>query len=128
MADYYSLRLAHDDDRECLQDLAEVFTELILEDQDCFATEEGYEALLKLLPVPDVVDALRTKWSADPTRASSEKWTDLKAQIKKSSEKVGIPHLILNDVDLALGYIDGSTRRYHSPVHLSSPRCRGLKT
>ncbi|KAK0486298.1 hypothetical protein IW261DRAFT_1549142 [Armillaria novae-zelandiae] len=73
--------------QECLQDLAVVFTDLILEDQDCFATEEGYEALLKLIPVPDVVDTLRTKWSADPTRASSDKWSDLKAQIKRSPEK-----------------------------------------
>ncbi|KAK0459156.1 prim-pol domain-containing protein [Desarmillaria tabescens] len=89
--------------QECLQDLAEVFTDLILQDQDCFATEEGYEALLKLLPVPDVVDALRTKWSADPTRSSSEKWTDLKAQIKKSSEKATLT-AALEDIILQYTY------------------------
>jgi len=68
--------------RSALDHLAIIFSDLILSDQDCFATEEGYESLLHLIPDTRVVDALRTKWSAS-SRSSEEKWMDLKTQVKK---------------------------------------------
>lgn len=38
---------------EALDRLTERFTDLILEDQDCFKTKEGWEKLLKLLPTDE---------------------------------------------------------------------------
>lgn len=71
-----------------LDHLAVVFTELVLYDQDCFASQAGYQALLKLIPDSRVVDALETKWTAAPS-ASHEKWDDFKKQIK--TYKKGTP-------------------------------------
>jgi DNA primase small subunit len=61
--------------------LAVVFSELILYDQDCFASEKGFEALLKLIPDSRVADALETQWRASPS-SSQEKWKDFKTEIK----------------------------------------------
>lgn len=81
--------------RAALEHLAGIFGELILADQDCFGSEEGYEALLQLLPDAKVVGNLRSKWSADPSRSSVDKWSDLKTQIKKcekgSAQRVRSP-------------------------------------
>lgn len=63
------------------------FSEIILEEQDCFGSERGYEKLLDFLPDSKTVDVLRSKWSADPSRDSSSKWSDLKAQIRTTYEK-----------------------------------------
>ncbi|KAF7375957.1 DNA primase [Mycena sanguinolenta] len=65
-----------------LDHLAMVFTELILQDQDCFASEEGAEAFLKLIPDSRVVDSLRTQWESSSS-SSEEKWKDLKTEIKR---------------------------------------------
>lgn len=78
--------------RAALDHLANEFTPLILTDQNCFASQEGYEALLQLIPDRAVVEILRKKWSSDPDRPSEDKWSDLKAEIKKydkgSSQRV----------------------------------------
>ncbi|KAJ7690633.1 prim-pol domain-containing protein [Mycena rosella] len=71
-----------------LDHLAVVFSELILDDQDCFASEAGYQALLNLIPDSRVVDTLQSKWSGTSS-SSQEKWKDLKTQIK--SYKKGTP-------------------------------------
>ncbi|KAF8917907.1 DNA primase catalytic subunit [Mucidula mucida] len=44
-----------------IKELADIFSDLILADQDCFASEEGYEALLQLIPDASIVHTLRTK-------------------------------------------------------------------
>lgn len=77
------------------------FTELILADQNCFASEDGYEAFLQQIPDTRVVETLRTKWSEDPSRSSEDKWADFKSQISKygasSPQRVGdffqVPYL-----------------------------------
>lgn len=66
--------------------LADTFVELILDDQDCFASTQGYEALLQLIPEKWVVEALRSQWDSDPTRSSPDKWKDFKTQIKKTDK------------------------------------------
>jgi DNA primase small subunit len=63
-----------------------------LADQDCFASQEGWEALLQLIPEP-TADILRKKWSAVSERSSDDKWADIKNEVKKfdkgSSQRVG---------------------------------------
>ncbi|KAJ7072533.1 hypothetical protein C8F01DRAFT_1361866 [Mycena amicta] len=67
--------------RPALDHLAVVFTELILLDQDCFSSEKGYEAFLRLIPDARVVEALKKSWS-EQSSSSDEKWKDFKTQIK----------------------------------------------
>ncbi|EEB98752.1 hypothetical protein MPER_01689, partial [Moniliophthora perniciosa FA553] len=66
-----------------LEELADLFGDLILRDQDCFGSESSYEALLQLIPDSKVVQNLREIWSNDPQKSSEEKWNDFKSQIKK---------------------------------------------
>jgi DNA primase small subunit len=66
-----------------LNPLATLFSSLILTDQNCFGSEDGYEALLQLIPDRSVVDNLRKKWEADPDRHSADKWGDLKSEVKR---------------------------------------------
>jgi DNA primase small subunit len=72
--------------------LSDVFSDLILVDQECFASEEGWEELLHLIPDRSVVDALRKKWQREPERSSYDKWDDVKKHAKsyesKSAERV----------------------------------------
>ena len=63
-----------------LEPLAEVFTDLILEDQDCFRTEEQAETLLKLLPDKGLVETLREQWG-DKEMASASRWAEMKDAI-----------------------------------------------
>ncbi|KIM45108.1 hypothetical protein M413DRAFT_330670 [Hebeloma cylindrosporum] len=60
-----------------LNHLRTVFGELILSSQNCFGSQEGYGELLKAIPDSRIVETLRTKWEANPSRTSEEKWTDL---------------------------------------------------
>ena len=50
---------------------------MILRNQKCFDTEEGYEELLKAVSDTRLVETLRTKWEANPSRSSEDKWSDL---------------------------------------------------
>jgi DNA primase small subunit len=65
-----------------LNQLAEDFTGLILEDQDCFGTDTGCETLLSLIPDEKVTTELSKKWKRDSMLPSTEKWDDFKKQIK----------------------------------------------
>ncbi|KAI0718712.1 hypothetical protein C8T65DRAFT_761804, partial [Cerioporus squamosus] len=47
--------------------LQPAFHDLILEDQNCFASEEGWRALLHLIPDNDIVKSLQDKWEEDRT-------------------------------------------------------------
>lgn len=66
-----------------LEHLNEIFPELILADQDCFASKDGYDGFLRLIPDARIVETLRSEWDDDPDRSSDEKWSDFKSQIKK---------------------------------------------
>lgn len=65
-----------------------VFEPLVLDDQECFASQEGWETLLQLIPDRPIVDTLRAKWSQDPQRPSTQKWSDLKGLINKRADQV----------------------------------------
>ena len=51
----------------------------VLEEQDPFASQAGYERLLQLLPDKVLNEALRKKWESSPGRSSSKKWADIDA-------------------------------------------------
>jgi len=70
-----------------LEPLKHLFNDLILEDQDCFAHEEGWETLLQLIPDSDVVERLRAKWEGKSGLSSEVKWDDLKIQARAEQGK-----------------------------------------
>ncbi len=70
--------------RAALDYLRTIFGALVLSNQDCFRSTEGYEELLKAIPDSRVVDTMRTKWAASPSRSSEDKWNDLLKQAQKS--------------------------------------------
>lgn len=66
------------------------FNKVILEDQDCFRHEIGWEALLRLLPTSDdkflaMSQKLETKWRREDS-SSKEKW---QALVNAANEAVG---------------------------------------
>ena len=73
------------DRRRSLDLLKGHFQTDILEDQDPWATPERAEHLLSLLPDKGLVDALRKKWAAAPTRSSASKWADIDAVAKSGA-------------------------------------------
>ncbi|KAI9685697.1 MAG: hypothetical protein M1822_004257 [Bathelium mastoideum] len=62
--------------------LKEHFQGDILSAQDPWADPEAASHLLKLLPFPDLVSALRKKWDSAPDRSSDSKWSDIDAIAK----------------------------------------------
>ncbi|CDO71109.1 hypothetical protein BN946_scf184844.g113 [Trametes cinnabarina] len=67
--------------------LEPVFHDLILADQNCFASEEGWDALLHLIPDKDIVQNLREQWAESPGRSSEDKWQDLEDEIAEKPSK-----------------------------------------
>lgn len=68
--------------RMALETLRVVFSDLILNDQDCFASREGWEALLQLIPDKEIASALEDIWSSNPSKNSGDKWADLRRQVR----------------------------------------------
>ncbi|KAF8170251.1 hypothetical protein K438DRAFT_1854285 [Mycena galopus ATCC 62051] len=114
-----------------LDHLAVVFTELILQDQDCFASEKGYEAFLKLIPDSRVVDALQTEWQSSSS-SSEEKWRDLKTEIKRcpkgSSQRAALT-AAMEDIILQYTYprLDENVSKKRNHL-LKAPFCVHPKT
>ena len=71
--------------RESIATLAQAFTDIILINQDCFRSEEGWKELLHLVP-KDFVDDLSEIWSKQRERSSEDKWKDIKKLVKANSE------------------------------------------
>lgn len=110
--------------------LEPVFHDLIIADQECFASEEGWEALLHLIPDKDIVDNLREKWEASPGRSSEDKWQDLEDEVAKKSSKgksnyfqvrkrVIPPRLSPLNVRTVVGYHDSRQGGYRTTIHIS---------
>lgn len=59
------------------------FTEIILNDQDCFAEEEDWETLLQLIPDSETENLLRARWKVKAL-SSNAKWEDVKKEAKKN--------------------------------------------
>lgn len=68
--------------RRSLTILKEHFQSDILSSQDPWAGPEASAQLLKLLPFPELVSALRKKWDSAPDRSSESKWGDIDAIAK----------------------------------------------
>jgi DNA primase small subunit len=74
--------------REALKELRVIFPSLILNAQDLFATEAGYEELLKVIPDPAIAKSLRSKWEDNPSSPSDVKWADLLKIANSNNNKV----------------------------------------
>jgi DNA primase small subunit len=101
-----------------------IFGELILSNQDCFGSEEGYEELLKMIPDSRVVETLRTKWEANPSRTSEEKWADLHRSLS-SQRNLNI----LEDIIIQYTYprLDAEVSKHRNHL-LKAPFCIHPKT
>ena len=110
--------------RHALNYLKTAFVDLILRNQKCFDTEEGYEELLKALPDSRIVETLRTKWEADPSRSSEDKWLDL---LSHKASKVLFIYFCFKYLQFKMliklkGY-GHCHRGYNSSVHIPPARC-----
>ncbi|KAF5386156.1 hypothetical protein D9615_002369 [Tricholomella constricta] len=115
-----------------VEHLATIFPEVVLSDQNLFASEDGYEALLEQIPDSQVVTSLRKTWSANPSRSSEDKWLDLKAQAKKfekgSSQRTNLT-AAMEDIILHYTYprIDAEVSKHRNHL-LKAPFCVHPKT
>lgn len=107
------------------------FDPLVLDDQDCFASEEGWETLLQLIPDQAIVDKLRTEWSKDPARPSTRKWKELCTLVEKKSESKKDHPLFraLEDIILQYTYprLDAEVSKHRNHL-LKAPFCVHPKT
>ncbi|EPQ52341.1 prim-pol domain-containing protein [Gloeophyllum trabeum ATCC 11539] len=115
-----------------LEPLAECFTELILDDQDCFRSEEGCEAFLRLIPDETIVHELRKLWELNPGRSSSQKWDDLKNMIRvldKGSSRRLAMKAAMEDIILQYTYprLDAEVSKHRNHL-LKAPFCVHPKT
>ncbi|KAH7923084.1 prim-pol domain-containing protein [Leucogyrophana mollusca] len=110
-----------------------LFDPLILRDQDVFASESNWETLLQLVPDSTITEKLRDKWSNDPARTSSTKWSDLKRAIYKAYDE-GSPEFIrltnaLEDIVIQYTYprLDAEVSKHRNHL-LKAPFCVHPKT
>ncbi|KII87772.1 hypothetical protein PLICRDRAFT_176544 [Plicaturopsis crispa FD-325 SS-3] len=118
--------------QDALGPLVEAFSDLILVDQDCFGSEEGWEGLLQLIPDHKAVDNLRKKWTADSERSSEDKWSDLKNEVRKYDK--GSPARValmaaMEDIILQYTYprLDAEVSKHRNHL-LKAPFCVHPKT
>jgi DNA primase small subunit len=78
--------------QDAFNTLREEFKDLILEDQKCFSSPEGWQTLLQLLPDTEHRLHLQEDWEADPSRSSSDKWSDIGAVMKEMDRDERVSH------------------------------------
>src|SRR5690606_28086932 len=75
--------------RRSMAILKPYFTENILRDQDPWATSEGAETLLHLLPNKTLVDSLKTEWASAAERSSAQRWSDIRTVNLGTNKRAG---------------------------------------
>ncbi|EGO03875.1 hypothetical protein SERLA73DRAFT_175568 [Serpula lacrymans var. lacrymans S7.3] len=98
------------------------FDDLILDDQDCFRSDEGWESLLQLIPDRKAVDTLRKNWSHASQRSSKGAWADLKKHMKDYPA-------VVDDIILQYTYprLDTEVSKHRNHL-LKAPFCVHPKT
>jgi len=99
-----------------------LFDPLVLDDQDCFRAEDGWETLLQLVPDRSIVEKLRAEWSKYPGKASTQKWREL-------SILCGSNRVALEDIILQYTYprLDAEVSKHRNHL-LKAPFCVHPKT
>ncbi|KAF9816857.1 hypothetical protein IEO21_03831 [Rhodonia placenta] len=115
-----------------LETLTDVFGDLILEDQDCFASEDGWRALLHLITEKTTVERLEKKWTAESMRSSDERWQDLKKEVKSwGKDSPQRANLVAAMEDIVLQYtyprLDAEVSKHRNHL-LKAPFCIHPKT
>ncbi|KAF8438135.1 prim-pol domain-containing protein [Boletus edulis BED1] len=100
-----------------------LFSPLILDDQDCFGPQDGWEMLLQLVPDRSIVEKLRTEWLKDPGRPSVQKWKDLRTLCPEKQRHA------LEDIILQYTYprLDAEVSKHRNHL-LKAPFCVHPKT
>ncbi|KAF9234927.1 prim-pol domain-containing protein [Melanogaster broomeanus] len=111
---------------DALTILRGVFDPLVLEDQNCFGHEQGWETLLQLIPDQSIVETLRNRWSKDPSRSSVQKWNDLKTLVGSEHSPL---YGALEDIILQYTYprLDAEVSKHRNHL-LKAPFCVHPKT
>lgn len=115
-----------------LETLTDVFGDLILDDQDCFASEDGWRALLHLITEKTTVERLEKKWTAESMRSSDERWQDLKKEVKSwGKDSPQRANLVAAMEDIVLQYtyprLDAEVSKHRNHL-LKAPFCIHPKT
>lgn len=76
--------------RNAYRTLSPVFVDLILNDQNLFATDEGFESFLKLIPDEEVAEQLREEKVSGSS--SKEVWDRFTGKVKSCRDKQKVSH------------------------------------
>ncbi|KAH9174905.1 prim-pol domain-containing protein [Lactarius sanguifluus] len=118
--------------QQAVEQLADPFGDLILQEQDCFRGEAGWKELLQLIPDSKIVERLEQKWTRSEDRSSDDKWTDLKEEIKalyKTTQARQPMKQAMEDIILQFTYprLDAEVSKHRNHL-LKAPFCVHPKT
>jgi DNA primase small subunit len=101
------------------------FGEVILDDQDCFRSEEGWQRLLELIPDQDLVAELHDSWSKKEC-SSGQKWEDIVDRTRSLKNTKRHPAVKAAVEDIVLQYIypriDSEVSKHRNHL-LKAPFC-----